>query len=740
MPNETAEQCQGFLAFHEQVNIGLYNDIVAFVMATTAADTKQVYRNLTDNHLWYCRSHNDNIQEQYGFRYFGELLERFEDRAGSDISDIRAIALAMADTKDLFTDDMFVGNQKNNFIKKITRLSVGDIYLKSALYLLKKDDANSDELLELLTRSAYNRTEELIFVMSLYDEFEQAFLTCKPWIYKLLCKTRTMPAAGNIEIYCWLIKRLRYCSKLKEIRTKDMALFRALMELPVSFVKKGNKHHTVLLENGYTAEEIVYLNSAVICLRPTSDTIYKDSIVAEKIAVEMCITFINSENTHLPDVYEHLEWLLKTHKQFNIKINGYQGIYQAIENEINIKNAQTFIWLYKQIEPKDVFRFDILDEKWDVLSRELEADAYRKLVEKQLIENSEFTKEQITERIEKYDKLTGTSYFSQFEREFEYDKNDDFALLVNKGILDLATAFTSCLETNSTNDMENGRPNMLIYIGKYIQGIHNRESFEFIKYFLSKCDFNDMHRFFIDKPDRYGYSYIDHFFVDEFYKGPARYYRDDKNQRFEIKRSFLTDDEHRELFGWLDDYMLQFKAEKYTEFAVHMIIDSFVSTLFPHNELREIYDRVYELDIKVVQENIQELKNRYMTEAERQAEKDAETARKSEEKRLEHERQIQNLKDGFTAVYDGSFKSLLKFLDNYRYEHQNQKEAIKMAVEYLYITLSGKNHVLPKEELGRFLQLSGRLLKDGHIDFDTLKEHISMIKEEPENVEDSCTP
>ena len=76
--------------FQKDVNIKLFNDIIAFIAKTTDVETRPIYRDLSENHLWYSRSEDENIQEQYGFRYFGELLERFEDRTNADVKDIFA--------------------------------------------------------------------------------------------------------------------------------------------------------------------------------------------------------------------------------------------------------------------------------------------------------------------------------------------------------------------------------------------------------------------------------------------------------------------------------------------------------------------------------------------------------------------------------------------------------------------------------------------------------------------------
>ncbi len=444
MPQRINPITQGLEAYQARVNIELFNDVVAFVMASTAADTGAVRRALTDNHIWYSRSESENIQERYGFRYFGELLERFEDRAGADIRDIRAIALAMASTQNLLTDDMFVGSQRAGFIRKITRLSPDDVYLKGALYLLGRFEPNGVALREELMQASYACTEELLFVASLLEDFSQAVEAFKPQFINLLGAGRTMPVFGNIRVYSWLIRQVHRFHEETGIRAKDLALLRALIELPVSFVKPGNKYHGALLDNGYSAEEIIYLNSAILDCRPVAKTINTRSIVAEKIAIEFCGTFINSEAAHHEEVYDHLAQLLIIHSEFNIKINGYKGIFHAIEDSINIANPQTFMRLYKLIEKKDIFRFDILNNKWDVLSRDMDYGDYLQVFERQMDENTQLAREQILAWIQTFDRLTGTSYLDIFAKKHEWHRDGIFSLLVHKGILDLKTTFLSC--------------------------------------------------------------------------------------------------------------------------------------------------------------------------------------------------------------------------------------------------------------------------------------------------------
>lgn len=737
MTTEESSKNIGFTTFSEQININLFNDVIAFVMATTSVNTGKVYSKLNSNHLWFFRSENKNIQAQYGFRYFGELLERLENEP--DIRDIRALALAMAYVKDLLTDDMFIGEQKAKYISKIKRMSVSDTYLKGALYLLLKDESSADKMLGILTRGVYSRTEELVFVLSLYDDFGKGFFALKAQLLKLLGREKTIGLIANSELYVWLVGELCNCDEIKENRAKDLALLRAFMELPVAFVKPDSRHHKVLLENGYTPEDILFINSFILRYSPTYRTIDTDSITAEKIAVEMMVAFIKSENTHPPEVFEHLEYLLKKYSSFAIKIMGYKGIYEAIENRISIKNPQTFVWLYNKFKNKDVFIFDIMDEKWDSLSKDLTEDEYRDLFSRQLINNCEQTGEQLNERIRKYDELTGQSYVRVFELEYCWSRDSIFKLLVDKSVINLNEMFSAHIinESKPLEGDKTDKSSLFFYFHNYLKGIRTRQAFDFIKSFFIKYSLGDMKNYF---SDNMGHRYdMDSFFLNELYHEPLsrnhhNYYEDKKND-FYIKRDFLSDDEHREIFSWIDDYMFQYKAENYFEYSVCVLLSDFISTLFPHNELRRIFDMVAGIDDSHFIKHSSSLKKMFLTADEQQAEEDAKKALKEKTEQDEAIRRTKELKEKMDEIYDGSFKSILAFLDSYRYSLGNENIFLELALEHLPVALKKANNRLCVVEFVVFLQLCERLVKKGKLSFGEAKKYISSVEEAEKIVE-----
>ena len=123
------------------------------------------------------------------------------------LPDLRAIALALGYVKDLLTDEMFVGPQRVDFMRKVREGFRGDIYLTAARYLLEDEkDAGLWERILLGTQCA--KTEELLFAMSVLPDFAQAERALRPQLSVLLGSGRTVPAIGNMRLFAWLIAQI----------------------------------------------------------------------------------------------------------------------------------------------------------------------------------------------------------------------------------------------------------------------------------------------------------------------------------------------------------------------------------------------------------------------------------------------------------------------------------------------------------------------------------------------------
>ena len=293
-------------ALSQKINLELFNNLLSYILETAQASNEQ-RMGVSRSCLLSSSSYDPGaVQQQTGFLYLGELLERYEERYGMPVMDLRAIALALAYAADHLMDNMFVGCQKDDFLEKVKAAATNDIFLSGALYMLDEDTLSWEKA---LWDNEYTSTEELMFALSIFPDFSEAFIHFKPQLQKLLGKGRTVPVIGNTKLLDWFAVRL--IPELKQYRGKDMSLFRAICAQPRSFVKPGSKQYGVLIENGYTALDIAYTNMMAVESQEAPGVLDRYSIVTEKIAVQLFREVLPCEEPFSQDAYSQLRELYK---------------------------------------------------------------------------------------------------------------------------------------------------------------------------------------------------------------------------------------------------------------------------------------------------------------------------------------------------------------------------------------------------------------------------------------------
>lgn len=308
-------------AYGLQINLKLLGDIIAFVVTTAKANYAQV-EELRKRCIFPLSSTSEAMQRDYGFLYLGELLERYEERFGMTLPDRRAIALSLGYTRDIATPEMFVGSQRADFIQGVRRCAEDDLYLTGALYLIHGGESGAVVLEQRLKDRAYTQTEELIFAMSLFPDGEQALAQFSDQLVALLGKGRTLPVFGNTDILnCAFV--MLYPLK-KRMKARAMDLLRALLSLPVSFVREGSKHYGWLVDHGYTPIEIAYANVAALCSQCVPGGPGRNSLTAEKLVVSLFRTVLAHDKPLSAEVYQQLSQIYQMYAKFDIKccVNG----------------------------------------------------------------------------------------------------------------------------------------------------------------------------------------------------------------------------------------------------------------------------------------------------------------------------------------------------------------------------------------------------------------------------------
>lgn len=683
--NRNKNEFLEYEVYDNVVNIDLFNNIVNFIIFTTPIEKNDLLYTLEEKHIWFKRKFNYNIP----FKYFGELLERYQEKIGTDIKDIRAIALALAYTIDIVTEQMIVGNQLVNFIRDIEKMAVNDIYLKAALYIY--DNQKYYNHFNELKECKYKKTEDLIFVLSIFDDFKEGFDIFKDQLKELIGNKKTIEVFNNLGIYNWLIKTLYPI--INKSRGKENELFRCFINVPTGLIKEDSKIYGVLKENNYTKEEIAFLNYSIIKYRPVPNTVRTGkSIVEEKIALNMCEVLLNSEITYPNNIYLYIKDTLSNYYTFEIKCYGFERIIDALENTVNIKNPRTFIELYETLK-KQIYSFDILDDKWDIVAKEFSLKDYRDLFDKYLLFN-DLNKEKIMKAIEKYNQLTNSSYIHSFGKDYYY-RGSIYSKLVGNDIIDLKNEYLEYINNNDKN---------IDHLKNYVSKVMNKKSFLFLKYFLQEHS--------VQETDKLGFDF------NWMYSLSGHYYY--PHNKIDIKREFLSTEENKQLFYWLNEYVFKNKPESYIEFIVYVLKDEYLTSIFSKEELRNIYLTVIKMDEEIFNDGL--LREKYLTKQELEEEKRKEKEAREQQEKIRLQEKENEIITEFNDIKEYTFKKIFNFYDRCTWDDKGQEIKSKLIVEYLNSNIQKQES--STSELIYLNKICHMLLIAGAIDISKYREYI----------------
>lgn len=652
MNDNSSFQCQ---IYENKINIFLFNKIVSFIAETTNSKEKSAVLSSIDKYcIWFEKIDISNIQEELKFEYLGELLERFEERVGSDIKDLRAISLALGYCKPLIESNMIVGTQLIDYINKIKELTENDIYLKGALYLY--DNQKYNYAAELINKEDM-KTEEIVFVLSIFREgMDNVFKHKKEQISNLFGKSRTISPMGNIRIYTWLLKSIY--PLISQNKKKDEVLLKALTKIPTGYQKEDSSTYKTLIENGYSQKEIAYMNYVLPFFNIVPKSVNKGSIVEEKIAINMCKVFLNDESEQTEEIYMILSNALLKYNYFNIKCYGFTGIKEALKDEVNIVNPITFIKLYRKLE-RNIYSFNILEDKWDIVATKLDIITYQDLFDRFLLYGN-YDESQINECIEKYNKLTGESYLMTFYVNNIY-RDRIFALLVEKNIIDLKEYFENAKDSINTNSRN--------ILANYINSIKNRKTFDLLRYISSLNKYN------IEEINQIGFNFSQLYSV-------YRY----ETEALDIDREFLSDEEQIILFNYIENYIFTLESDNYMVFLEKVLKSKNIQRLFAKDKLREIFLTIAEIESHLYKD--EHLQSKYLTSEERESIKEKDRQEKERERQIVENKLKEEAETEFEKSPKNTFKEIYKFLDECYWERKKSKARIEIVLDYIFNNIS----------------------------------------------------
>ena len=420
-----------YRVYQRAIDLELYHAFAELVVQTSLDDTaRRTYRQTRAMQIWQVETDVSGYFEPYHLRYPGEVLERFEEKLGNDVRVLRALALALGNTCAIQSDNMFVGNQRGAFLQKLRRSAGEDVYLQGALYLLETDAARRHDLLDELAAKVYVRTEEALFVLSLFDDREHGYEVIHTQLSHLFTQNRTLSLVYDFGVLEWFIRF--YAEQAKKYRGKADLVLRTLMKLPYMNMKPDSREFSVLTKAGYRCDEIILANSLAVWADRLPDRLSSKSITAEKIATACGRMLLNAPKDLSEEFYEYLGWLFRFYNSFTVKYEGFQGLWEAVQYGLNPTAPKTLLWMNQTIQKDFPYRFDVFDPQYDDLAKELERDNYMELFTLQMLHSRQ--RIPLKQWLSRYQELTGADYrqlYDWVERsvfQTEPEKYEDFVL------------------------------------------------------------------------------------------------------------------------------------------------------------------------------------------------------------------------------------------------------------------------------------------------------------------------
>lgn len=703
--------------FEEWLDIRLYRQMKDLVyLACSKEDKYRLNRESTEYELFTGKAEK-TMEEEYGLHYPGEVLERLGEHREITVRQIRALGLALARTKDLHEDNMFIGNQLTVFLKKMKAAASDDAFLLGIRYLM--DEKTKKQSYEEFVHYPYEKLAEILFALSILPKDDSFWEAVKGKLNAKIGKERDFSVYENTQVYIWLARNFQF--RVKGYRKKDMDAFKYLMRLPFENNFGEGTVRKKLLETGYGIDEISYLNCKMIREVDLPDRINIKSITAEKMAIEICRHFLNAQEGCTPQAYELCRDLCRCYQTFNIKVAGYEGLADVLSDKVVVKNVASFLILYPYLGKKNGIRgwsqFSLTDPKWDALYQNLSRKEYDDCAREALLAENNALK--LAGSLKRYDEITGEDYRQQFWKGTEYSCIRVFSHLADYGAIPVNEYLGQSLSEYSQDEAaaKEKWEHMAWYLQRYMNEVSTHEAYDMLKLLVETCGVSEISGLYSVG------EVLKSCFVCEY-----RYHR---QKKLDIFRPFLEAEEHQALFSWIEEYIFRSKTEEYADFLIQVLGQEDNLLWFPKEDARAVFLGLWERmknDRRLVS-----LRWLYLTEEERKELESREKFMQERKKLKQRMEKVKEMKLEFTGRIAeslgkaGQFQQISWFIRRQPYDYT--EEAKKIASGYLKaLAKRGQMCLLKKTDLEELLALLSSLYVGGMLEMEEIKGMVGKVE------------
>lgn len=690
-----------YKVFSEIFNLQLYYQVKNLVyrsLKMRAADT--------DNTLLGYNHPKQSIEQSYGLRYLGEIFERYEERIGGDIKNLRAIAFAAAQMKKYLKSDMFVDSQDRKFIQRIRPLCGEDLFLAGALYGLTESCSEKKAIYKQFNHYKYEHTYELIFALAVIHEEATAWKEFYGLTVKFLGNGRDLPVYGNEGVFMWFINAFEY--HIKEARSKDAGTLKALKSLVEKRVKQETRPFQYLLNSGYSKQEIMYLNMYCMVNRVTA----LSQVTIERSVAAFCDFFLNSEHIENITIVEFCLKLMQAYYTLGTSIQGYKYLSTLLSETVRVKNIDVFKKLYGINEKWNLnsicFCIDLLDSKWDFLYSFLTEEKYISLFE-QCVSRCNYSNLQLW--LDKFKEVAGYNYEEMFWTRVYNEQSFKIFEIVMDGkeenhLLELYKQYR-----NESEENKEKWTYMKDYLVKNISLLHSGYVFEVWDFIVQ----NDGLEKLVKQ-------------IGERNLLTSVWLKDSNDVQQKEHLSFLSKEQKERLYTLAEDFMFRYNPSSYKEYVFQYLMHK--DTPMSKKEKRELA-RVLNPYLETGGWKQNSLMQLYYSKKEIQEYEKAVEEAKQRRIKETHLKKIQEYTELFndklknTKTKDEFLQTTINLVKSSAYMNAEYCEVCKNFLEQAFIQ---DKVLISISSLSGFLDGTSKMIGRGYLDLNTLKSMVGKLE------------
>jgi len=722
----------------KKINLNLLSDFMHCIIChSDSKDALTIMNNRLSRSIYhfYLTSKENIFLSSHNLLYIGEFLVYYNEKGFYSKEDFRAIALALAHTKELQNDSMFHDTQLDDFMHKIASYleQEFDIYLAVALYQLTPNIEVQNLLLKSIAEAHYNNATDCIFSLMLYpDKWQTAelLMIMLTHICTFLEQPDTLNFENNIYTYAFLIQIYQTSSIYKKY--PQGTLLQTLTSLKEKRANIKSSTYQKLIKAGYSNKQIKYLNCILPTLFSNEKSLDTTKLSYIKNVVEYCKAALQNIAPLSEIEQQYISDLFWKHRSLAKNYDKKDSLLDATLTNMTLSSNENYIWLFTYLRNHNklesyiklhIFAADPKDSnKSEVYAHLTEKEAYAVFLSYLL--SNKTTKEELKATVEAFQKCTGFDILNLYKNNYQIAEDSSDFIVKPNALLFAMLIYTDIL--SCSDYMEELKNNTLSYDLKKV-----------FQYFLKEGSGKDIVAFLEQFDKELGIFKINNaldFSLYQLFKTKGYNYYNDENYNSFDMNAYLTSkrfskEEKQKLFLLLVKYSYYICNSNCSNFIANFLLNDNCDIIFTSKELKSLYDKLLSLDFKLGYRK-DELNKKFMPKKQYEQltlEQQEKERKEKEEQRLADDNHVlENIKNQVEKS-ENPINKLQSILHSYGYHVYDDSKKFSLINTLLEQLIQSEQQEYLQESLPTILSIKQSLYNKGFLTFEVFMQSMNEI-------------